>query len=100
MFRKASKLSNVSLPQDFWIELDKGRIAEVKQKLAVMFDALLDVVSEFFGELRFMRLRMMNPSQLYKKLISRDCHTISLSEQMEWLISMMRLLLVLGMLDI
>ena len=84
MFRKASKLSNVSLPQDFWIELDKGRLAEVMQKLAVMFDALLDVVSKFFGELRFMRLKMMNPSRLYRELIRRDCHTISLSEQMEW----------------
>lgn len=30
MFRKASKLPNVSLPEDFWIELDKGRIAEIK----------------------------------------------------------------------
>ena len=48
MFRKASKLSNVSLPEDFWIELDKGRIAEIKQKLAVKCDALLDMVSEFF----------------------------------------------------
>jgi len=84
MFRKASKLSNVSLPQDFWIEIDKGRIAEVKQKLAVMFDALLDVVSKFFGELRFMRLRTMSPTRLYRELVSRDCHTISLSEQMEW----------------
>ena len=84
MFRKASKLSNVSLPQDFWIELYKGRIAEVKQKLAVMFDALLDVVSKFFGELRFMRLKTMPPNRLYRELISRDCHTISLSEQMEW----------------
>ena len=84
MFRKASKLSNVSLPEDFWIELDKGRIAEIKQKLAVKCDALLDMVSEFFGELRFMRLKMMSPSQLYRELISRDCHTISLSEQMEW----------------
>ena len=84
MFRKASKLSNISLPRDFWIELDKGRIAEIKQKLAVKCDALLDMVSEFFGELRFMRLKMMSPSQLYRELISRDCHTISLSEQMEW----------------
>ena len=84
MFRKASKLSNVSLPEDFWIELDKGRIAEIKQKLAVKCDALLDMVSEFFGELRFMRLKMMPPSRLYRELISRDCHTISLSEQMEW----------------
>ena len=84
MFRKASKLPNVSLPRDFWIELDKGRIAEIKQKLAVKCDALLDMVSEFFGELRFMRLKMMSPSQLYRELISRDCHTISLSEQMKW----------------
>ena len=84
MFRKASKLPNVSLPRDFWIELDKGRIAEIKQKLAVKCDACLDVVSKFFGELRFMRLRMMSPNQLYKKLMGIDCHTISLSEQMEW----------------
>ncbi|MBP3566429.1 MAG: hypothetical protein J6J76_02615 [Paraprevotella sp.] len=84
MFRKASKLTNVSLPQEFWIELDKGYIAEVKQKLAVVCDALLDVVSEFFGELRFMRLKMMSPNRLYRELISRDCNTISLSEQMEW----------------
>ena len=55
MFRKASKLPNVSLPRDFWIELDKGRIAELKQKLAVKCDTCLDVVSKFFGELRFMR---------------------------------------------
>ena len=67
MFRKASKLSNVSLPEDFWIELDKGRIAEIKQKLAVKCDACLDVVSKFFGELRFMRLRMISPNQLYKE---------------------------------
>ncbi len=84
MFRKASKLPNVSLPQDFWIELDKGRIAEVKQKLAVKCDALLDVVSKFFGELRFIRLKTMSPTWLYRELVSRDCHTISLSEQMEW----------------
>ena len=51
MFRKASKLSNVSLPKDFWIELDKGRLAEVKQKLVVLREAWLDVVSKFFGEL-------------------------------------------------
>ena len=85
MFRKASKLPNVSLPKDFWTELDKGRIAELKQKLAVKCDACLDVVSNFFGELRFMRLRMMTPNRLYKELRSIDCHTtISLSEQMEW----------------
>ena len=84
MFRKASKLPNVSLPRDFWIELDKGRIAAIKQKLAVKCDACLDVVSKFFGELRFMRLRMMSPNQLYKELRSIDCHIISLSEQMEW----------------
>lgn len=84
MFRKASKLSNVSLPEDFWIELDKGRIAEVKQKLAVKYDACLDVMSSFWGELRFMRLKMMSPNQLYKELRGKDCHTIPLSEQMEW----------------
>ena len=84
MFRKASKLPNVSLPRDFWIELDKGRIAEVKQKLAVKCDAFLDVMSKFFGELRFMRLRTMSPNRLYRELIGRDCHTIPLSEQMEW----------------
>ena len=84
MFRKAAKLSNVSLPKDLWTELEKGCIAEIKQKLAVKCDACLDVMSEFFGELRFMRLRMMSPSQLYKELRSIDCHTISLSEQMEW----------------
>lgn len=84
MFRKASKLPNVSLSRDFWIELDKGRIAEIKQKLAVKCDAFLDVVSKFFGELRFMKLKVMSPSQLYRELINRDCHTISLSEQMEW----------------
>lgn len=37
-----------------------------------------------FGELRFMRLRMMSPNQLYKELRGIDCHAISLSEQMEW----------------
>ena len=84
MFRKASKLSNVSLPEDFWIELDKGRIAEVKQKLAVKYDACLDVMSSFWGELRFIRLKMMSPNQLYKELRGKDCHTIPLSEQMEW----------------
>ena len=31
MFRKASKLSNVSLPQDFWIELDKGHIVSATE---------------------------------------------------------------------
>lgn len=84
MFRRASKLSNVSLPKDFWIELDKGRIAEVKRMLVVKCDACLDVVSKFFGELKFMRLNMMSPNRLYRELISRDCHTVSLSEQMEW----------------
>lgn len=79
MFRKTSKLPNVSLPKDFWMELEKGRIAEVKQKLVVMGDTQLDKVFKFLGELRFIRLRMMSPSQLYKELISRDCHTISLS---------------------
>ena len=84
MFRKASKLPNVSLPKDFWVELDKGRIAEIKQKLAVKCDACLDVVSNLIGELRFMRLKMMSPNRLYRELFSRDCHTISLSEQMVW----------------
>ena len=84
MFRKASKLPNVSLPKDFWIELDKGRTAEVRQKLAVAVDAQFDKVSKSIGELRFIRLKMMSPNQLYRELISRDCHTISLSEQMEW----------------
>jgi hypothetical protein len=49
MFRKASKLPNVSLPISFWTELDKGRIAEVKQKMAVAADAQFDKVSRFFG---------------------------------------------------
>ena len=84
MFRDTAKLPNVSLPQEFWAELDKGRIAEVKQKMAVKSDACFDVVSRFFGELRFMRLRIMSPNQLYKELMSMDCHTISLSEQMKW----------------
>lgn len=84
MFRKASKLSNVSLPKDFWIELDKGRLAEVKQKLVVLWEAWLDVVSKFIGELRFMRLKMMSPDRLYQELRGIDCHAISLSEQMEW----------------
>ena len=84
IFRKASNLPNVSLPQDFWIELDKGRIAEVKQKLVVKCDAWLDVVSKILGELRFMWLKMRFPNRLYMELIRRDCHTISLSEQMEW----------------
>lgn len=84
MFRKASKLPNISLPKDFWMELDKGRKAEVKQKLVVLWKAWLDKVSKFVGEIRFLRLKMMNPGRLYKELINRDCHTISLSEQMEW----------------
>lgn len=84
MFRKASKLPNVSLPRDFWAELDKGRIAERKQKMAVTADAQFDKVLRFFGELRFIRLKMMSPIRLYRELISRDCHTISLSEQIEW----------------
>ena len=84
MFRKASKLPNVSLPRSFWAELDKGRIAEVKQKMAVAADAQFDKVSRFFGELRFIRLKMMSPIRLYRELISRDCHTISLSKQIEW----------------
>lgn len=84
MFRKASKLSNVSLPKDFWIELDKGRLAEVKQKLVVLWEAWLDVVSKFIGELIFTRLKMMSPHQLYKELISRGCNTTSLLEKMEW----------------
>jgi hypothetical protein len=83
MFRKASKLPNVSLPRDFWTELDKGRIAELKQKMVVTADAQFDKVSRVFGELRFMRLKMMSPIRLYRELISRDCYTISLSEQME-----------------
>ena len=84
MFRKASKLSNVSLPKDLWIELDKGRLAEVKQKLVVIWEAWLDIVSKFIGELRFMKLKMMSPHQLYKELMSRNRHTTSLLEQMEW----------------
>lgn len=84
MFRRASKLPNVSLPKDFWIELDKGRIAEVRQKLAVAVNAQFDKVSKSIGELRFLRLKMMSPNQLYKELMSIDCHTISLSEQMAW----------------
>lgn len=84
MFRKASKLLNVSLPKVFWIELDKGRKAEFKLKLVALWETWLDKVSKVAEELRFMRLKMMSPHQLYKELMSRDCHTISLLEQMEW----------------
>ena len=66
------------------MELDKGRKAEVKQKLVVLWEIWLDKVSKFVDELRFLRLEMMKPSRLYKVLISRECYTISLSEQIEW----------------
>lgn len=84
MFRKSSKLPNISLPKVFWIELDKGRKAEVRQKLVVLWNAWLDIVSKFVGELRFLRIKIMKPGRLYKELTNRKCHIISLSENIEW----------------
>lgn len=53
MFRKASKLSNVSLPKDFWNELDKGRLYEIMLKLKTINDLIRGKVQIVFGKLRF-----------------------------------------------
>ena len=86
MFRKASKLPNVSLPQEFWDELDKGRLAEIEMKLKAHWVSWLVKVQGVLGRLRFLRIKMMSPRALYKELTYRDreCDLTSLSEQMEW----------------
>lgn len=84
MFRKASKLPNVSLPQEFWDELDKGRLAEIEMKLKTHLELWLVKVQGVFGKLRFLRIKLMSPRTLYKELAHRECDLTSLSEQMEW----------------
>lgn len=84
MFRKASKLPNVSLPQEFWDELDKGRLAEIEMRLKAHWVSWLAKVQGVLGKLRFLRMKMMSPRALYKELTYRECDLTSLSEQMEW----------------
>ena len=50
MFRKASKLSNVSLPKDFWRKLDKGGLYEIKLKHKTIINLILGKIRDVFGK--------------------------------------------------
>ena len=90
MFRKASKLPNVSLPQEFWNELDNGRTVELKHNILTLFKLLLEKVYKFLGKLHLWCMKIMPPKSRYKILITRQSakqkgERVSLEEDMEWI---------------
>lgn len=85
LFRNASKLSNVSLPIEFWQELDKGIMCEIKNKLSLLLETVIGLLHDLFGKLRFLRLKLLSPHKLYKELmVYRDSDTTYLNDQMFW----------------
>lgn len=90
MFRDASKLPNVSLPQEFWDELDKGKIVELKRNMITQFEFYLEKLYTVVGKLHLWYMKIISSKSRYKNLIScqiakRQCERVTLGENMEWI---------------
>lgn len=90
MFRQASKLNNVSLPEEFWDELDRGRMVELRRLFVERLESIRNKVNTVIGKLRFWHMTKISPQKLYNKLVARQlagrsCYTTYLGENMEWI---------------
>ena len=89
MFRKASKLPNVSLPEEFWKALS-GAGKERREAVADEISSIVDSVKEIFsfmikspkGSLLYRKMRSMSPEKLYRFWVDNksDSRRISWTE--------------------